>query len=261
MNDILLSLILGIIQGLTEFLPISSSAHLLLPALIFELRDFGLAFDIAVHAGTLLAVIYYFKREISMMALSTYSNDRTLDEYRKLFAMLIVASIPIVFAGLGLSDYISERIFNLSSIAIANLIFAAILLFAFLRRKENITILEVTTKAALIIGIFQCMALVPGASRSGTAITGALLVGLTMKDASKFAFLLSIPAIFGAIIFLIADFNNQDFLSISSLIGFLVSFIFAFFTIKYFLAFVEKIGMIPFVIYRVILGLILLLLI
>ena len=105
------------------------------------------------------------------------------------------------------------------------------------------------------------MALVPGASRSGTAITGALLVGLTIKDASKFAFLLSIPAIFGAIIFLIADFNNQDFLSISSLIGFLVSFIFAFFTIKYFLAFVEKIGMIPFVIYRVILGLILLLLI
>ena len=109
--------------------------------------------------------------------------------------------------------------------------------------------------------LFQCIALIPGASRSGTAITGALIVGLNMRDASKFAFLLSIPTILGAIVFLISDFNNYDFINITTLIGFLTSFIFAFLTIKYFLSFVEKIGMIPFVFYRIILGFTLLILI
>ena len=261
MSDILLSFILGIIQGLTEFLPISSSAHLLLPSLIFGVTDLGLSFDIAVHAGTLLAVVYYFKKEILLMTKSIYSKEKELDDHRKLLLMLVIGTLPIIIAGLGFSNMISERIFNLSSIAYSNLIFAAILLFAYLGRSENLKMYDVTFKAALIIGLFQCIALIPGASRSGTAITGALIVGLNMRDASKFAFLLSIPTILGAIVFLISDFNNYDFINITTLIGFVASFIFAFLTIKYFLSFVEKIGMIPFVIYRIILGLTLLVLI
>ena len=258
MTDYFLSFLLGLIQGLTEFLPISSSAHLLFPTLIFGTNDLGLSFDIAVHAGTLIAVIFFFRNEIKCMLKSITTYDTSLSDYRKLTYMLIIATIPIVLAGLGFSDFIEDRIFNVSSIAIANLIFAIILLVVFLNRKENLSIFEITFKAALLIGFFQCFALIPGASRSGMAITGALLIGLNLKDASKFTFLLSIPTIAGALIFLLVDFNQINFDYLNMLIGFVVSTIVAFFTIKYFLAFVERIGMVPFVIYRVILGLMLL---
>ena len=258
MTDYFLSFLLGLIQGLTEFLPISSSAHLLFPTLIFGTNDLGLSFDIAVHAGTLIAVIFFFRNEIKCMLKSITTSDTSLSDYRKLTYMLIIATILIVLAGLGFSDFIEDRIFNVSSIAIANLIFAIILLVVFLNRKENLSIFEISFKAALLIGLFQCFALIPGASRSGMAITGALLIGLNLKDASKFTFLLSIPTIAGALIFLLVDFNQISFDNLNVLIGFFVSMIIAFFTIKYFLAFVERIGMVPFVIYRVILGLMLL---
>ena len=258
MTDYFFSFLLGLIQGLTEFLPISSSAHLLFPTLIFGTNDLGLSFDIAVHAGTLIAVIFFFRNEIKCMLKSITTSDTSLSDYRKLTYMLIIATIPIVLAGLGFSDFIEDRIFNVSSIAIANLIFAIILLVVFLNRKENLSIFEITFKAALLIGFFQCFALIPGASRSGMAITGALLIGLNLKDASKFTFLLSIPTIAGALIFLLVDFNQINFDYLNMLIGFVVSMVVAFFTIKYFLAFVERIGMVPFVIYRVILGLMLL---
>ena len=258
MTDYFFSFLLGLIQGLTEFLPISSSAHLLFPTLIFGTNDLGLSFDIAVHAGTLIAVIFFFRNEIKCMLKSITTSDTSLSDYRKLTYMLIIATIPIVLAGFGFSDFIEDRIFNVSSIAIANLIFAIILLVVFLNRKENLSIFEITFKAALLIGFFQCFALIPGASRSGMAITGALLIGLNLKDASKFTFLLSIPTIAGALIFLLVDFNQINFDYLNMLIGFVVSMVVAFFTIKYFLAFVERIGMVPFVIYRVILGLMLL---
>tara|TARA_B100000214_G_C23971552_1_gene630412 strand:- start:1556 stop:2143 length:588 start_codon:yes stop_codon:yes gene_type:complete len=192
------------------------------------------------------------------MLKSITTSDTSLSDYRKLTYMLIIATIPIVMAGLGFSDFIEDRIFNVSSIAIANLIFAIILFVVFLNRKENLSIFEISFKAALLIGFFQCFALIPGASRSGMAITGALLIGLNLKDASKFTFLLSIPTIAGALIFLLVDFNQINFDYLNMLIGFVVSMVVAFFTIKYFLAFVERIGMVPFVIYRVILGLMLL---
>ena len=258
MTDYFLSFLLGLIQGLTEFLPISSSAHLLFPTLIFGTNDLGLSFDIAVHAGTLIAVIFFFRNEIKCMLQSITTSNTSLSDYRKLTYMLIIATIPIVAAGLGFSDFIEDRIFNVSSIAIANLIFAIVLFIVFLNRKENLSIFEISFKAALLIGLFQCFALIPGASRSGMAITGALLIGLNLKDASKFTFLLSIPTIAGALIFLLVDFNQINFDYLNMLIGFVVSMIVAFFTIKYFLAFVERIGMVPFVMYRLILGLMLL---
>ena len=261
MTDYFLSFLLGLIQGLTEFLPISSSAHLLFPTLIFGTNDLGLSFDIAVHAGTLIAVIYYFRQEIISMLKSITTNETALSDYRKLTCMLIIATIPIIAVGLGFSDLIAARVFNISSIAIANVIFAILLLLVFLNRKENVAIFEITLKAAVVIGVFQCLALIPGASRSGMAITGALLIGLNLKDASKFAFLLSIPTIAGALVFLLVDLDQINFDYMNMLIGFLVSLFVAFFTIKFFLAFVERIGMIPFVIYRMILGFVLLIVI
>ena len=259
MSDILLSFILGLVQGLTEFLPISSSAHLLFPSLIFGSNDLGLYFDISVHAGTLAAVIYYFKNEIFLMSKSIFLTDNS-NENSNLLLYLVIATIPIVIFGFLFKDFISQRIFSIESIAISNLVFASILLLAFLKNKGKKTLINITLLSALFIGLFQCFALIPGASRSGTAITAGLLIGLSLKDASKFAFLLAIPTILGALTLLVLDLNNEtvtlDLLNLS--IGFLTSMIFAFLTIKIFLKVVEKIGMIPFVAYRVLLGIFLL---
>ena len=257
MNDLILSFFLGLIQGLTEFLPISSSAHLLLPSLLFGSNDLGLPFDIAVHAGTLVAVIYFFRTDILLMLRSIYTKEVSLEKNRNLALQLIIATIPVVFVGFIFKDLIGERLFSVSSIAFSNIFFAIILLYAFLKNKADKTIYQVTFYSALFIG------LIPGASRSGTAITAALLLGLSLKDASKFAFMLGIPTILGALVLLLFEIQTLD-ASINFtvlIIGFLVSMIFAFLTIKLFLNFVEKIGMMPFVIYRLLLGAILIFLI
>lgn len=263
MSDTVLSFVLAVIQGLTEFLPISSSAHLLLPSLLFGLNDLGLSFDIAVHAGTLMAVIYYFRKEIALMLKSFFLSDKNLLPHRNLAISLIVATIPIVIAGLFVKDLIEQRIFNVEHIAIANIIFAGILLFAYLKRKDIKNLYSVTLYSALFVGVFQSLALFPGASRSGTAITAALLLGFNLKDASKFSFMLSIPTIFGALVLLIIEMQStlEAFNYMNLIIGFFISMIIAFLTIKLFLSFVERIGMIPFVIYRIILGVFLIILI
>ena len=256
MSDLLLSFLLGLIQGLTEFLPISSSAHLLFPSLLFGTTDLGLAFDIAVHAGTLFAVIYYFRSEILLMAKSIFVADRHSSESSKLVKLLIIATLPIVIVGLPGSDFIESNRTNIENIAYMNLLFAGLLLVAYQFSSSSKTLIELTIIGALFIGAFQVFALLPGASRSGTAITAALFIGLNLKDSSKFAFLLAIPTILGALVFLIADLSlYQAKINISTLvIGFVTSSIVAFLTIKYFLIFVEKIGMYPFVIYRLLLG-------
>ena len=256
MNEILLSFILGLIQGLTEFLPISSSAHLLFPSLLFGADDLGLAFDIAVHAGTLFAVMYFFRADIFLMMKSLISKNNTLNDSRRLAYLLIIATIPIVIAGLLGLDFIESNRNSISSIAYMNLVFAGLLLLAYMASPSSKSLVELTILGAIFIGVFQIFALFPGASRSGTAITAALLIGLNLKDSSRFAFLLAIPTILGALVFLIGDLAlyPDNINSASLIVGFLTSSIFAFITIKYFLIFVEKIGMYPFVIYRVLLG-------
>ena len=262
-SDFFLALLLAIIQGLTEFLPISSSAHLLLPSLLFGAKDFGIVFDISVHAGTLAAVIYYFKKEILglLYAWMPWSSNRNKENF-SLGLHLIVATLPIVLVGLLASDLSESRSVNINSIAWANLIFAALLFAAYKSSSQSRSLAELTLFAALIIGCFQALAVFPGASRSGIAITGALLVGLNLKDSSRFAFLLSIPTILGAIVLMLA--KEAYVLSFDDLMilltGFLGSAVIAFFTIRIFLQFVERIGMIPFVIYRTLLGVVLLLL-
>ena len=264
MNDIFLSIALALIQGLTEFLPVSSSAHLLFPSLLFGANDLGLSFDIATHGGTLFAVLVYFRLDIKKMFLSInpFFNNRDVQS-RQLFTYLIVATFPIIIFGLIGSDYIANRSFGVTNIAWANLIFATVLFLAYRYSSQSKTILQLSIFTVLFIGLFQVFALIPGASRSGTAMTAALLIGLNLKEASKFAFLLSIPTILGALIFLLIDsFNSFEVINLSSLfIGFSISAIFAFFTIKFFLAFIDKIGMYPFVLYRLVLGLGLLLIV
>ena len=255
-NDIVLVILLSIIQGLTEFLPISSSAHLLLPNLLFGTKDFGLSFDIATHAGTLVAVIFYFKNDLMRMSSSLLNNDKSLLDDRRLAFLLIIATAPIVIVGLLSSDLIQQRLFSLQSIATMNIVFAFVLMFAFAAGPKNKTIKQLTIFAAIFIGLIQVFALIPGASRSGTAITAGLIAGLSLKDASKFAFLLGIPTILGALVFLLLDMiaPGVEIDLLQLLVGFSISSLVAFLTIKYFLLFVEKIGVMPFVIYRIILG-------
>lgn len=255
-NDIVLVILLSIIQGLTEFLPISSSAHLLLPNLLFGTKDLGLSFDIATHAGTLVAVIFYFKNDLMRMGSSLLNNDKSLLDDRRLAFLLIIATVPIVIVGLLSSDLIQQRLFSLQSIATMNIVFAFVLMFAFAAGPKNKTIKQLTIFAAIFIGLIQVFALIPGASRSGTAITAGLIAGLSLKDASKFAFLLGIPTILGALVFLLLDMiaPGVEIDLLQLLVGFSISSVVAFLTIKYFLLFVEKIGVMPFVIYRIILG-------
>ena len=261
-SDFFLALLLALIQGLTEFLPVSSSAHLLFPSLLFGARDFGIVFDISVHAGTLAAVIYYFKREIQGLfhAWMPWTKTRSKEDF-SLGLNLLVATLPIVLVGLLVSDLTESRSANTNSIAWANLVFAGLLYAAFKRSTQSKALTELTLFAALVIGCFQALAVFPGASRSGMAITGALIIGLNIKDTSRFAFLLSIPTILGALILMLVKGAYAIALSdmLIMLTGFLGSAFIAFITIKGFLQFVEKIGMTPFVLYRVALGILLLL--
>jgi len=263
MSDLFLSFILGLIQGLTEFLPISSSAHLLFPSSLFGTNDLGLSFDIAVHAGSLVAVIYYFRSELTSMTVAVLTNTENVLGHRKLSYQLILATLPIVFFGLLASDLVNNNRDSLENIALANIIFAALLLLAYKFSSRSKELIQLSVFAAIFIGFFQVFALFPGASRSGIAITAALLIGLNLKDASRFAFLLAIPTILGALVFLLKDIIlfDESINLLPMFIGFITSMVFAFITIKYFLAFVERIGMYPFVIYRVFLGALLVLLI
>ena len=262
-SDFFLALFLALIQGLTEFLPVSSSAHLLLPSLIFGAKDFGIVFDISVHAGTLAAVIYYFNKEILglFQAWMPWTKTRSKENFA-LGLNLIVATLPIILVGLLFSGLTESRSANIDSIAWSNLLFAGLLFAAFKSSTQSKSLKELTLIAALIIGCFQAFAVFPGASRSGMAITGALIIGLNLKDTSKFAFLLSVPTIFGALVLMLAKGAYSIELSdmLIMLTGFFGSAVIAFITIKSFLQFVEKIGMTPFVLYRVALGMLLLLL-
>ena len=197
------------------------------------------------------------------MTKSLFQKNSLLRKERDLATLLIIATIPIVLVGFFGSDFINQNRTNISSIAYMNIIFAGFLFFAYLYSYASKTFIELTLIGALFIGLFQVFALLPGASRSGTAMTAALLIGLNLKDASKFAFLLSIPTILGALVFLLLEISTSSysFNFVSLLIGLITSSVVAFLTIKYFLIFVDRIGMYPFVIYRLILGFFLLLLI
>ena len=137
MSDIFLSLVLGLIQGLTEFLPISSSAHLLIPSLLFGANDLGLEFDIAVHAGTLCAVIYFFKNDLKVYTLSIFNSSSSYQNDRRVAINLLIATLPIVLAGIFLNDLISQRLVTKELIAWSNIIFASLLLLSFYISKKN----------------------------------------------------------------------------------------------------------------------------
>ena len=269
--DLLQLILLALMQGVTEFLPISSSAHLILPAQLLDWRDQGLAFDIAVHLGSLLAVVYCLRQEIYQLAtawLRSLTGGGVSNESR-LAWYLVLGTVPVGLGGWLLGSVIETQLRSVSVIATTTIVYALLLGVADRFGTQRTVIADLTWKQALLIGLAQMLALVPGTSRSGITMTAALALGFHRREAARYSFLLAIPVIALSGIYQGYQYFVEPgvMLSGSALlwqeiaIGFVVSGIMALTCIHFFLALVERIGMMPFVWYRLVLGSVLFLLV
>ena len=252
-------MLLAVVQGITEFLPISSSAHLILLPHLDGAADQGLAFDVAIHLGSLLAVMLYFRRDLLPILIDSSLRvvGRTAStRYSQLGKHLFLATLPIILIGAMLYELALGDLRNPIVIAAASILFGLLLWYADLRGTRERTLESMSVTDAIMIGLLQALAIIPGTSRSGITITAALLLGFNRTDASRFSFLLAIPAIFlsgvlvGYKLFIMETPVNWS----AMLLGAALSFVFAWLAIHYFLKLIEKTGMLPYVIYRIILG-------
>ena len=240
--------ILAIIQGFSEFIPVSSSAHLVIISKISNFNISSLQLDIGLHLGSLLAIIFYFRKDLI-----------NLSKNKSLLSLIILASIPLLLAGyIFYTTGIVEHVRNLKVIARTTLIFGILLYFADRREVKNSINNDLNIKNILIIGLFQILAIIPGVSRSGITISASRFLNFDRVDSSKISFYLSIPALAGASALGIKDIINTN---INFEIIFLYSIIFSFFisymTIKYFLIYVKNFSLNIFIYYRIFLALIL----
>jgi undecaprenyl-diphosphatase len=229
-------MILGIIQGLTEFLPVSSSGHLVLAQKFLGVKQSGVTFEVLVHLGSLMAVLIYFRVKIWLLIKSLFVSEHLA--YRKVVLFLIIGTIPAVIVGFSLKDFF-ERSFSSPVLASSMLLVTgAILLSTRFVRKGNH---KVNLVAAIIMGIGQAISILPGISRSGTTIASGMLWGVDPSEAAEFSFLLSIPAIAGAVVL-----NAEELLALEShlagqyLVGTCCAFLFALLAVYTVLAVVRK---------------------
>ncbi len=242
--------ILSLIQGITEFLPVSSSSHLILVSDYLNFNNQGLSIDVSLHIGSFIAVLSYFYRDI----INFYEN-------KIIFTKILISSLPIMVVGFLMVELnLIEKIRNIEIIAWTTTIFGILLYLSDKFKLEKNINSDFNIKSALFIGIFQILSLIPGVSRSGIAITAARLLNFKRIDAAKISFLISIPILGAVSVFGLKNILFSDSISFSkiNLISVFVSFIFSFITIKYFLEYIKKFNLNFFVYYRVLLGLILL---
>ncbi|MBB3190055.1 undecaprenyl-diphosphate phosphatase [Halomonas cerina] len=260
--DWLQIVLLAVIQGLTEFLPISSSAHLILVPVFTDWPDQGLAFDVALHLGSLAAVVLYFRHELSGMITSWCRSvaGRGTDDEARLAWWVILATLPVGLAGLAFKDTIEVAMRSPLVLAGGLIGFGLLLGYADWRHRGSRNEYHLSWQDALWIGLAQALALIPGTSRSGITMTAALLLGLNREASARFSFLLSIPVIVLAggleTLGLIEASTPVDWTALVA--GTLLSGISAYLCIHFFLVFIKRIGMQPFVIYRLLLGIALL---
>ena len=252
LQELIEIIILSAIQGISEFLPISSSAHLILVSNLYDLKTSSLLIDISLHLGSLFAIIFYFKRDL----LDIKNN-------KKLIQLIIIGSIPLIIFGFIL--YTTEFIYlirNVKVIAFTTLFFAIILFFSDQRKFNKTISADLNFKTILFIGLFQILALIPGVSRAGITLTAARYLEFNRVDSSKISFLLSIPALAGASFLGLKDVLGKP-LEINYLIfvAVILSFLFSYITIKFFLNYINKFSLNLFVVYRVLISLILFLII
>ena len=254
-------IVLALVQGLTEFLPISSSAHLILPSQVLGWQDQGTAFDVAVHVGTLLAVIIYFRKEVVDIITAWFNSfgaqgKKTDDS--QLGWWIILATLPSLIIGYLLKDFVEVYSRNAWIIATTTIVFGLLLWYADAKAKQIKTIYQINWVMALLIGLSQVVAMLfPGTSRSGITMTTGLLLGLNKQSAARFSFLMSIPVIAAAGSYYIYKLSTGDELIDwnAIILGAVLSFIAAYACIYFFLKVIEKMGMFPFVVYRLLLGL------
>jgi undecaprenyl-diphosphatase len=265
--EIIHAVILAIIQGLTEFLPISSSGHLILVPELLGWSDQGLAFDVAVHIGTLFAVVFYFRNEVLRLFLAWLNSFKgALPEIQKSDAKLawgvLLGTIPAGLVGLIAKDFIELNLRSTLVIACTTIGFGLLLWWSDIKGKRQRELHQINWRDVFVIGCAQAIALIPGTSRSGITMTAALMVGLDRQASARFSFLLSIPVITLAggllALDLIQQQNSVDWTAL--IIGTGVSAISAYLCIRFFLQLLDRIGMAPFAIYRLLLGALLLVL-
>jgi undecaprenyl-diphosphatase len=255
------ALVLGLIQGLSEFLPISSSAHLALTPWFFGWEPGGLAFDVALHIGTLVAVAWYFRREWFALARSGVSivrqrAVRTTDEWRLVY--LIVATIPAAIAGLTVED-LAETTFRSPRLIAINLILMGIVLWLVDRAARRDRPLDgMRLRDAMTVGVIQCFALLPGVSRSGSTITGARFLGFDRQSAAVFSFLMSFPVTLAAAVLKAPDAFTPGTDATTIFIGIAAAAVSSWLAIAVLLRFVARYSFGIFAAYRLVLGAIIL---
>ena len=248
-QDFIEILVLSAIQGISEFLPISSSAHLIIVSSLYDLKASSLLIDISLHLGSLLAIIFFFRKDLL-----------DLKNNHKLLKLIIIGSIPVIVFGYIL--HTTELIYllrNIKIIAWTTLIFGIVLYFADQRKIDQNISSNLNIKSIIFIGLFQILALIPGVSRAGITMTAARFLNFNRVDSGKISFLLSIPSLAGASLLGLKDIANES-ISINILVVFaiILSFLFSYLTVKFFLKYLNKFSLNIFVIYRILIAFILL---
>ena len=246
LQNIIEIIILSAIQGISEFLPVSSSAHLILVSTLYEFKSSSILIDISLHLGSLIAIIYFFRVEL----FDVRNNKRLL-------SLIIFGSFPLIIVGyIFYSTGIIYQLRNIEIIAWTTLIFAILLYISDKSRFDKKISSNLNLKSIIFIGIFQILSLVPGVSRAGITITAARILKFNRVDSSKISFLLSIPALAGASVLSFKDVLEQTIeFNYAVIVAIISSFIFSFLTVKFFLIYINRFSMNAFVIYRILIAL------
>jgi len=248
-KDFIEILILSAIQGISEFLPISSSAHLIIVSSLYNLKASSLLIDISLHLGSLLAIIFFFRKDLF-----------DIKNNQKLLRLIIIGSIPLIIFGYFLhSTELIHLLRNIKVIAWTTLIFGIFLYFSDRKKIYKNISSNLNIKSIIFIGMFQILALIPGVSRAGITITAARLLSFNRVDSGKISFLLSIPALAGASFLGLKDIPNESIeINLLIVIAIILSFLFSYLTVKFFLRYLNRFSLNIFVIYRITIALILL---
>ena len=248
-QDFIEILILSAIQGISEFLPISSSAHLIIVSSLYDLKASSLLIDISLHLGSLLAIIFFFRKDLF-----------DIKNNQKLLRLIIIGSIPLIIFGYILhSIELIHLLRNIKVIAWATLIFGIFLYFSDQKKIYKNISSNLNIKSIVFVGMFQILALIPGVSRAGITITAARLLSFNRVDSGKISFLLSIPALAGASFLGLKDIPKESLeINLLVIIAIILSFLFSYLTVKFFLRYLNRFSLNIFVIYRITIALILL---